>query len=186
MGNSKRIGNNYERDMSRKLSEWFTGEPGSDVIWRDQGSGSRFTTRKKKGLATAYDGDLKATDPRFNYFFDLFSVDTKSLTDINLYFLNPNNQRSNKLLQEYIDVSSKCPEKKIPIMIVKVRDDRRISDFIMFPSFLKFSHACSYMYYEIFYNDGLHQIIMMDLEKFLAFHKPIDFYENNKGKIPVI
>ena len=48
MTTGKRKGNNYEREMSRRLSLWLSENERDDLIWRTHNSGGRFTTRMKK------------------------------------------------------------------------------------------------------------------------------------------
>jgi len=131
--NSKNIGNSYEREIAKKLSKWFTGNDNELVCWRHVSSGSIGTIRKKKGLSgNNVDGDFQCLDSTYESFFNKFYMDSKSLTDINLFMINPKNQKSNKLLNEWKKVV-KDADDKIPIMFVKVRDDRSIPEFIMLP-----------------------------------------------------
>jgi hypothetical protein len=58
-----RKGSQFEREISRALSEWWV--PGrDDIFWRTHGSGARATTRAKRGKQTAgQHGDICASDP---------------------------------------------------------------------------------------------------------------------------
>jgi hypothetical protein len=57
-------GGNYERELSRKFSLWWTNGARDDIFWRTSQSGGRATTRAKKGMTTdGQHGDLAATDP---------------------------------------------------------------------------------------------------------------------------
>ena len=57
-------GATFERDISRKLSLWWTHGERDDVFWRSSMSGGRATVRAKQGKTTAYqNGDITATDP---------------------------------------------------------------------------------------------------------------------------
>lgn len=61
MGNK---GGQFERDVSRELSEWWTHGTRDDIYWRTSQSGGRATTRRKKGKSTKNQcGDITATDP---------------------------------------------------------------------------------------------------------------------------
>lgn len=56
-------GSEFERDVCRQLTAWWTGDPAADVVfWRTAGSGARATTRRKKQKDTTSDhcGDLGA------------------------------------------------------------------------------------------------------------------------------
>jgi len=131
--NSKSIGNSYERECAKKLSKWLTGSDEKLVCWRDTSSGTLSTVRKKKNLSTAgFSGDFQCLDLEYIDFFNKFHVDSKSLTKINLMMINEKNQKSNKLYQEWLKVCSDANKlNKIPMMLVKVRDDRSIPNFIM-------------------------------------------------------
>lgn len=66
MGSKK--GNPFEREISLKLSRWWSngieGKERDDIFYRTSGSGSRATSRGKKGLATTNSyGDIMANDP---------------------------------------------------------------------------------------------------------------------------
>ena len=57
-------GSNFERDICRKLSRWWTGGKRPDVFWRTAGSGARATVRMKKNECTALSaGDIGCIDP---------------------------------------------------------------------------------------------------------------------------
>jgi hypothetical protein len=133
--NSKRVGGDYERECAKKLSEWLTGSNEKLVCWRASHSGSVSTNRLKKGLkGDNVAGDFQCLDLEYSYFFDNFFIDSKSLTGINLFMINEKNQKSNKLFQEWKKVVSDADKNlKIPMMLVKVRDDRSIPEFIMLP-----------------------------------------------------
>lgn len=45
-------GGNYERDISKKLSLWYTNNERDDIFWHTSGSGSRATTRMKNKIDT--------------------------------------------------------------------------------------------------------------------------------------
>lgn len=53
----------FEREVSRKLTAWWTGDPNADVVfWRTAGSGGRATSRRRTGKSTtaAHCGDIGA------------------------------------------------------------------------------------------------------------------------------
>lgn len=131
--NSKKIGNTYEREIAKKISNWITGSNEELICWRTSGSGSVATIRKKKGLkGNNLSGDFQCLNLKYKKFFDLFFIDSKSLTKINLMMTNKKNKKSNKLLNEWKEVVDNAISlNKIPIMLVKVRDDKKIVDFII-------------------------------------------------------
>jgi hypothetical protein len=57
-------GADFERDISRTLSLWWSHGERDDIFWRTSMSGGRATVRRKAGKETAYQaGDITATDP---------------------------------------------------------------------------------------------------------------------------
>lgn len=57
-------GGDFERDMSRAFSKWWTNGERDDIFWRTGGSGGRATARSRSGKHTAGQyGDIAATDP---------------------------------------------------------------------------------------------------------------------------
>ena len=153
--NNKIVGNNYERECAKRLSEWLTGSKEKLVCWRDVSSGTLSTVRKNKNMLTAgMSGDFQCLDPEYISFFNKFYVDSKSLTKINLLMINKKNQKSNKLLNEWIKVcEDSWKNDKIAMMLVKVRDNKSISDFIMLSPFninlsaIISNKICSYIDY---------------------------------------
>ena len=71
-------GSQYERDVSKQLSLWWTNNGNDAVFWRTSGSGARATTRAKKGKLTKYEyGDISFTDPIGKPFIDCFLIEVK-------------------------------------------------------------------------------------------------------------
>lgn len=130
MANPKRIGNNYEREISKKLSLWISNGESDDIFWRDLSSGARFTNRKKKEKETVIKGDIVAIDLNYQWFTNLFFIDTKCYKSFNPFFIDPKNKKSNEILNQWKKVISDCPTSMIPMMICKIRD-RKTSEFIM-------------------------------------------------------
>ncbi len=175
--NSKNLGNNFERQFSYMLSEWLTGEKGSDVCWRDLGSGNRKTSREKKGLDTSRKADIVCTDLNYQYFFDIYYIDTKSYKEINWCFINPKNKKSNKLFQQWIKTVDECPENMIPLMPVMVRDHKTpILMFLPKQMYLNSDLPCMF----ISLNNKYSFYIVL-LEEFFQHEKPKHFYEKNKN-----
>lgn len=57
-------GSQFERDICRLLSEWWSGGKRDDIFWRSDSSGGRATTRMKQGKQTfGQHGDIRAVDP---------------------------------------------------------------------------------------------------------------------------
>jgi len=56
-------GGSFEREVSELLSKWWTNNERDDIFGRSDGSGSRFTSRRKSGKDTANQaGDVTFTD----------------------------------------------------------------------------------------------------------------------------
>ena len=71
-------GPNFERDICKQLSLWWTDEERDDVFWRTSGSGARATTRRKKNIKTKYEyGDVAFTDPLGQPLIDTFLIELK-------------------------------------------------------------------------------------------------------------
>jgi len=71
-------GSQFERDVCRALSEWWSNGTRDDVFWRSSQSGGRATSRAKKGKKTAGQaGDVAATDPDGFLFTRTFTVELK-------------------------------------------------------------------------------------------------------------
>ena len=168
--NSKSIGNNYERELSKKLSLWFTEGKSDDVCWRDLGSGNRSTIRKKQGKESIRDGDIVPTDLIYKPFFDKFHIDAKSLGSVHLMLINPNNMKSSQLLNEWIKVCEDAKKfSKIPLMFVKARNDRKIPEFIILDTMTSF-YSASFIQYGVQRNfENTFTLVLLD-----------DFFKNNK------
>lgn len=71
-------GSQFERDIAKMLSRWWTDGKRDDVFWRSQQSGGRATQRAKSGLDTAnQQGDLQAMDSIGQPFIDRVCVELK-------------------------------------------------------------------------------------------------------------
>jgi hypothetical protein len=175
--NSKRIGSNYERDIARILSQWFTGNKDELVVWRSVSSGSIATIRKKKGLnQNNLEGDFQCLDLKYQPFFDTFYLDSKSLSKINLFTTNPKNEKSNQLLSEWKKVLKDSGD-KFAIMIVKIRGDRTIPDFVMLQEdiIVKCNNCIHYMF-----KDPKFNALIITQEEFFKYNKWNTFLEKNK------
>lgn len=71
-------GSQFERDLCRMFSLWWTGGERDDVFWRTPGSGAMATTRTKKDLQTSgLYGDMTSTDPAGQRLIDLVTFEFK-------------------------------------------------------------------------------------------------------------
>jgi len=166
--NSKRIGNNYERVISRKLSLWLTHNQSDDVVWRDIGSGNKATIRKKQNKESIWQGDIVPIDLQYKYFFDVFAIDTKSYKEINWLFINNKNNKSNTILQQWIKVVNDT-KGKVPLMIVQIRD-RKTPETIFMPSNIILNDSLNFLQY-IFAETKKYNCKVFILEDFLNLIK---------------
>ena len=76
--NSMKKGSQWERDICKKLSLWWTEDKRDDVFWRTAGSGARATQRAKKQKKTyGQCGDVQAIDPIGEPLTKLCSIEIK-------------------------------------------------------------------------------------------------------------
>jgi len=174
-GKSKRIGSGYERECANIISKWMTGSDEELVCWRTSGSGSVGTNRKKKGLnGNHVDGDLQCLDTNlYGDFFNLFFIDSKSLGSVHLMIINPKNKKSNQLFSEWRKVVSDAKTSgKIPMMLVKARNDRKINDFIVLPGYVVYKGS-NFINYYVSFEDEMYDFQIVGQQ---------DFFENNDWK----
>jgi len=78
MSNKARKGGQYEREICKLLSRWWSHNQRDDIFWRSSQSGGRATQRKKSGLSTygSY-GDVAAVDPIGDPLIRMFTVEIK-------------------------------------------------------------------------------------------------------------
>lgn len=71
-------GSQFERDLCRELSLWWTRRKRDDVFWRTSQSGGRSKTRLKSGKRTfGQYGDVQAVDPRGRPFLEVVTIEAK-------------------------------------------------------------------------------------------------------------
>lgn len=71
-------GSDFEREICKQLSLWFSNGERDDYFWRTAGSGARATVRRKSGKGTAnQEGDICATDPAGQPLIDTVTIELK-------------------------------------------------------------------------------------------------------------
>jgi len=71
-------GSQFEREVSKELSLWWSGGTRLDIFWRTPGSGAMAKTRSKTGgSALGQHGDIQATDPIGQPMIDVCSIELK-------------------------------------------------------------------------------------------------------------
>ena len=79
MAKGKGKGSNFEREIAKELSLWWTDAKRSDVFWRSSMSGGRATIRSKKGLTTHGNyGDIAIADPLGQPLIELATIELKT------------------------------------------------------------------------------------------------------------
>jgi hypothetical protein len=107
-------GSQFERDICRQLSLWWSEGKRDDVFWRTSGSGARAKTRSYKGKKTfGQNADIQATDPIGQPLIDLFSIECKR-------------GYSNKLLSNLIDAPDSL-NKELQKCFIQVLTDTKNS-----------------------------------------------------------
>jgi len=77
-GGGKRKGGNFELEMSKALSCWWTNQEREDVYRRSATSGGQATVRSKKGKTTSGQyGDIAIADPIGQPLLDLATIECK-------------------------------------------------------------------------------------------------------------
>ena len=117
--NGSRKGSKFERDISKKISLWFSDGKRDDLLWRTAGSGARQTVRRKKGLKTEGGaGDLSSTSDETKILTDVICFELKNYADINPFQLLVG---ENKLVLGWWNNLKTTAEfeGKIPVLIIK-------------------------------------------------------------------
>ena len=122
-------GDQFEREVSKELSLWWTEGERDDVFWRCSQSGGRATERRKKGLDTAYSqGDLTFIDPVGKPLIDYFIIELKRgyTNEIDpLSLLDKLDRSKQNTLFDWVDKAEKekesCGRKEIMILFKRDR-----------------------------------------------------------------
>lgn len=170
-------GSQFERDIAKKLSLWWTDGIRDDVFWRTSQSGGRATTRAKKGKSTANsEGDLCAIDPIGQPLMDRFVIELKkgynrdSLMDLV-------DSPTDKLVGVYPKWIKKVKEqaekhRKQWLLIVKKDRRREIAIFDLSTSY----HLNMYKHFF----KVMHDIYFYPLDYFIEDVTPVDIKEKIK------
>jgi len=129
-------GGNFEREISKYLSFWWSNGDRNDLMWHTHSSGGRATERAKSGLKTAYQyGDLCPTHPDAYPLFDLFLFELKRgyTKDIEILgFVDKLNNRKPPVIWEWWNKAEReknLAGRDFTLLIIK-RDSHR--KFIIF------------------------------------------------------
>jgi hypothetical protein len=80
---SRNKGNQFERDMCRKMSLWISRGERTDLFMRNVASGGAFTMSLKRGSALGVGGDMMAVHPLAHAFLDVFLTEYKHWRALN-------------------------------------------------------------------------------------------------------
>ena len=107
--NNQKKGKAFEKEISKELSLWWSIGKRDDIFYCTAGSGSRFTSRKKRGNDTANScGDLSYTDSDGKPFMDRFSVELKNGYSDSLDLLSIiDSENKNHMLMEWVTKAKK-------------------------------------------------------------------------------
>lgn len=180
----KNKGGNFEREIAKKLSLWWTNNEREDIFYRSHSSGARFTSRKKAGKDTALQsGDITASDPIGAPLIEKWSIEIKtgygnknkdgSITRWDVLDLIDSKQKET-VLQKMWSQCKKDAGNKEPILIFR-RNGR--SACIMFD--LSFATIMALLdpdkYITVFLGDEIWRVYNLDY--FLSCVKPEWFKE---------
>lgn len=170
-------GSQFEREICKLFSLWWTKGKRDDVFWRTSNSGGRATVRSRQGRQTfGQCGDIQATDPIGQPFIDQFSIELKRGypgTNIATLLDKPDGaaiQPFEKFIEQAI-VDHKKAKSHSWLLIVK-RDRRKPIVYMPWKVFKKFkTHVMTYSYITyIGHNKKKRRIAAFQLEDFLKIN----------------
>ena len=124
-------GSNFERDMARAISMWWTRESHDDCFWRVLGSGGMATRKERSGKATTHASfnDIEPKTADAHAFTDKVILELKrgyhswSITDV-IDSKNPKKQKWAEFFEQ-TTYAWKASKRKYWVVIFK-RDQRKI------------------------------------------------------------
>lgn len=120
-------GGQFERDISRKLSLWWSDGASDDWFWRTGGSGGRATNRAKSGKTTANGtGDICAQNGEAQKLLNVVSIEAKR--GYNSYSVQDLIDKPNKKggFWDFIDQSARdASVAGVPYFLIIHKRDRR-------------------------------------------------------------
>jgi len=131
MANTKQKGNQWERDVSKMLSKWWSNGETEDIFWRAVTSGGWATTRAKKGKTSSNQyGDITAIHPDGQPLMDRCILELKagykrwSLLDIVDRLTGKGNLPFQEFLLQTMQSVKSAGDAHWPVLITK-RDRRK-------------------------------------------------------------
>jgi len=133
MGKSLK-GGEFEREISKQLSLWWTEDLRDDIFWRTSQSGGRATQRQKSGKSTAGSyGDLTFIDDDGKPFIDYFLLELKRGYTKDIELLSFVDYKSLSVVFKWLEKAEgeKRYAKRQSVMLI-VRRNRK-ETFVIFP-----------------------------------------------------
>ncbi len=142
-------GSNFEREVCKKLSLWWTKGRKDDIFWRTAGSGGRATNRHKVNKRTAGSyGDICCLDEIGKPLLDVFTFELKrgysrhSVADL----LDKGKKSAIQEYEHWIDQAQSSYNQAGSISwLIITRRDMRVS-LVVYPGFLEQELSLSGIY----------------------------------------
>lgn len=125
---SSEKGFGFERKLAVIFSKWWTEGERDDIFWRTEGSGSRATSRAKRGKKTRYQyGDMTFTDPIGQPLIEAFNFEFKNYKTYDLLsvFAQTDPNKSWLVMWTETLVDAKLSSRE-PILITKKNQHKMI------------------------------------------------------------
>ena len=172
MSNGKSKGSGFEREISRKLTQWLTGQEKELAFWRAPGSGSVGTANPgTKELS----GDIMALNPNAAKITDILSFELKTGYEGASFDLHLKCNK-NEPLKAFWEQSVKDAKRadKEPVVIFRKKRMPNIWCAISENLFKKFYNGLKEkrIIMLTWGNDSLPAVIFMNLEDFLGVIHP--------------
>ena len=175
MANGK--GSAWERDISRFISKWMSGQDKELYCWRSPGSGAVATINLGN---KAISGDLIPLKPEASKFFDIFSIECKNGYPGADPFKCITSSKGDDLRDFWIQACRDADKaEKLPMLIFKKKGVRG-NPFVG----VTFNGACRFMNMKqgmslpniaLRFNDELPILYMFDLQSFFGLIDYKDF-----------
>jgi len=119
-------GSNFEREICRKLSLWYSKGTSDELFWRSAMSGGMATVRRKKGqTTTAHAGDITAVDDRGAELLKHCVIECKRGYKYDL--LDMVDKSKNRQFEDFLDQTTMEMEQSgVKVFMLIAQRDRRI------------------------------------------------------------
>lgn len=190
-GKSK--GGNFEREISKILSLWFTEGKRDDIFYRSQSSGARATQRNKsKKTTVGQQGDIASTCTEGEQLIKIWSIEcktgysfknklkdgTQKITNWDILDLLDSKSQEPMFAQMWnqcvidAEISSREPilifrrNMKLSLICITKQYYSRLTNFFSAPDFMEINFNLSKLFYP--YNE----VIILKLDDFLKWVNP--------------